>query len=360
VLELLHVLLFPYLPINRRAHVGSWELIPFRLFDARDARDARADKQARQLFDLYELPRGAGGPLGALVRRARGKVGDRVRPSSLPPLRRAVLAALLDANPADRDFGHGVATADNAVLYGHRISRDGSLAATYGELVTTLIGGLRLGTDHSAIHPPIELPTPMLARDLDERFAEASLRVIGQDSDEARRVSAALDCLDLAWRNSTSTTQQMRIPALYSGFEVLLGVGNGRLRMARALSSRLGRDSARKREHVWRQRPESSPRRDLFSDLEWWFMRFGELRNAIAHGDELRLGLWRHGRRWHFWIGEERLRQAITDVVAERTGLPELRYDRGERVFAWMARDALPHFQKLALECTTSSPAGSN
>jgi hypothetical protein len=346
--QILHVILFPYLPLSKRVRVGPWELIPCRNFATTDAASARAKKQAHQLFDFYEAPRDAGAPLGVVVRRARGKVGNRVRPSSLPSLRRAVLAALLDANPKDPDAGHGVASADNAVLYGHPIAPDGSIAATYGELVTTWVGGLRLGTDHSAIHPPIELPTPLLGRDLDERYADAVLRVIKGDSEDARRISAALDWLDLAWRNSTSITQLMRIPALYSGFEVLLGVGNGKLRMARALSRLLEHRSVRRRERLWIPRPGSHPKRDLFSDLEWWFMRFGELRNGIAHGDVLPRSAWRHGRRWHFWIGEERLRQAITHIVAEKTDLPELRRERGDRVFAWIARDALPYVRKLA------------
>jgi hypothetical protein len=66
------------------------------------------------------------------------------------------------------------------------------------------------------------------------------------------------------------------------------------------------------------------------SDLEWWFTRFTFLRNTVIHGEQPTPAQLRHGRNWHLWIAEYRLRQAIKETVA-RHGHPLVRLDPIDR-----------------------------
>lgn len=74
------------------------------------------------------------------------------------------------------------------------------------------------------------------------------------------------------------------------------------------------------------------------TDLEWWYTRFAFLRNALSHGERPRRRDLRHGRHWHMWIAEYRMRQAIKEVVA-MNGHPLLRLD-------WFSRAVLRATQR--------------
>ncbi len=188
--------------------------------------------------------------------------------------------------------------------------------------------GMRIGDANSAIDPPAEMPFPFLARDPDADVADAVFKVLRSSSDAARRVRLAVDWLDLAWRNSPSTSQRMRMVMLKSGFEVLLDVGESLAAQRDELDEMLvtrGR---------WRMRPDvnlnGQPRPQMMSDLGWWFTKFTYLRNAIAHGDPIPNGRYRFGGQWHLWVAEVRLREAIKEIVA-REGYPLIRLDSWER-----------------------------
>ena len=75
----------------------------------------------------------------------------------------------------------------------------------------------------------------------DSFYSNALWNVLRQDSDEIRRLRAAIVWLDLAWRNSASRTHDTRILILKSAFEVLLGRGERPDRQRPALSSLLHR-----------------------------------------------------------------------------------------------------------------------
>ena len=68
-------------------------------------------------------------------------------------------------------------------------------------------------------------------------------------------------------------------------------------------------------------------------------MQFGDLRNALAHGDPIRPSAFSFGRDYHFWIAERRLRQVITKSLIAHTGLSEL--EPAHRAFARAYREAL-------------------
>jgi hypothetical protein len=124
-------------------------------------------------------------------------------------------------------------------------------------------------------------------------------------------------------------TGEMRIVALRSGFEVLLGVGENVDRMRGALVRLVPAERGRRRSRRWTTR---SARREsrVMTDLEWWFTKFSFLRNAIVHGYDVPPGQFRFGGVWHMWIGEASLRAAIKETVAA-AGFPLVRMDSFER-----------------------------
>jgi hypothetical protein len=153
--------------------------------------------------------------------------------------------------------------------------------------------------------------------------------VLNADTDEIRRLLGAIDWLDLAWRNTPSTTYETRILMLKSAFEVLLDRGDRLDDQRSALSALL--DPPRPRRRVRRLTTlQGQPREEAMSDLEWWFTRFTFLRNTIIHGERPTAAQLRHGRNWHLWIAEYRLRQAIKETVA-RHGHPLVRLDPLDR-----------------------------
>jgi len=233
-----------------------------------------------------------------------------------------VVAALLDRNPAlDRDrhdsnLGHTVATSDNAALYGHRIDPEGYVAVDYGAIVTALTGGIRIGEPTHAIHPPSELALPLLGPQPDESYADALFKCLTHNTEAARRLGTAIDWLDLAWRNTTSTSFETRVVLLKFGFEVLLDAGDKWMHQRQALSALLPDTGRRRRRRVWTH--QGKQHAQTMSDLEWWFSNFTWLRNAIAHGERVSASDHRWGRTYHIWVAEARLRRAIKHTVAER------------------------------------------
>jgi hypothetical protein len=204
------------------------------------------------------------------------------------------------------------------------------VAIDSGAMVRRVVMGLQLGTEHSKVAPPAELRFPLLAPGLDSEYAAALHAVVVRPTDASRRLGSAIDWLDLAWRNSTSITEEMRVLALRSGLEVLLDVGDREADMRAALASLLPHLRGRRRSRHWTTL-RGSPRSESMSDLEWWFLKFSRLRNAIVHGSMIRPGDHRYGRTRHLWLAERYLRAAIKEIVA-RTGFPLVRLDAFQRV----------------------------
>jgi len=117
----------------------------------------------------------------------------------------------------------------------------GYVSAEYGFMARSLNLGLQIGSEHSEISPPIEVPFPLFGTRLDALYCEALWNVLNADSDDARRLAAAIDWLDVAWRNTRSTTFNMRVLMLKSGFEVLLGRGRTARPPAPSTLSTVGR-----------------------------------------------------------------------------------------------------------------------
>jgi len=329
----------PYLRLSDRTRVGPWQLIPSEALEVADCTSQHAFDQVHGLLELYRRPHGIHQGFGCFLRRGAAQVGASYRDRHLSSFRRAFLLSALDVNVTpwrgstdDPNWGWRTRTSDALFLVWHRIDPGGWVSARTGAIISTLHGGLRIGVDEqdglppSEIAPPLEQPFPFMARSPDVEHAEAVFELLETRNGRAQRLAAAIDWLDLAWRNTTSTSEGMRIVLLKVGFEALLAVGNSLPAQRAALAGLLGRDACRRRERTPLNRFGQPREPERMTDVEWWFSRFTWLRNAIAHGGrELTPRDWKHGRATHFWLGDHWLRTAIRAEVADASGRPYLR-----------------------------------
>lgn len=314
------VLLFPYLFASERLSAGGWKIIPRTDLVAEDAVSDWVRESTLGLLDLYELRSGTWDAVGCIAGPPDGLVGDPIQIDGMRALQRAVVAALLDPNPSlsQKEAGHQVATSDNALVYGHRVDGSGSVAVDYGAMVRAVVGGLSIGSDDVRVAAPPEVLVPFLHPSMDEVYLDALVQVLVVGDEQSRRLSRAIDWLDLAWRNTSSIDEDTRIVALRAGFEALFGVGDQTGSIRGVLSDLLDDDLAPKAIRTW-QTLQGAPKSQDMTDLEWWFMRFSFLRNAIMHGSDPPDDDYLHDGRRHIWLAEETLRRAIKQLVANAT-----------------------------------------
>lgn len=323
-------LIFPYLPLRYPVTVNGWQLTPVHELDS-----AQIVMGGRDFLDgllrLYGLDSGGRGT-GALVHAVGADLGSEFDPADIPPLRRAVTTAMLDQNPSplipederSGNEGERSTTSDNGLAWGHKIGDDGYVAAEYGFMVPTLSGGYNaLDPASMAFRTPMELRQPFGARDLDEDYASALHRKITDDTDEGRRLSRTQDWLDIAWRNTESMNQDVRIFALRASYEVLFD-DDDTFSVRDKLSALLDTSEERRFPRTWTSRT-GQPKSAELTDLGWWFQQFAFLRNALAHGHVIEEARYVHDGVSHVLLAELRLRQAIREVVTQ-DGNEELRH----------------------------------
>lgn len=322
-------LVFPYLPLRYPVTVNGWSLMPAHRLAGADVVDG-AEDLLHGLLRLYGID-SPGDGMGAVAHPLGLAIGSEFDPSEIQPLRLAVTTAMLDENPSpltpeeerSGNEGQRSTTSDNGLAWGHRIADDGYVAAEYGFMVPTLSGGYNaLDPKSLSFRTPMELRRPFGARDLDEDYASALHRKITDETDEGRRLSRTLGWLDLAWRNTDSMTEDIRIFALRAGYEVLFD-DDDTFRVRDSLSALLDSPEAPKIAHTWTSRNGRSKTADLTA-LGRWFQQFAFLRNALAHGHPIESTRYVHDDVSHVLLAELRLRQAIREVVT-RDGNEELR-----------------------------------
>lgn len=328
--ETIYVVYLPYLPLVERMGVGDWEAIPRGGLREDDCLDVRTMELAQGLADLYELPGQTPSPVGAFGRPRRGHVGDDPQDRQhLHDLQRAVVVAVLDMNESplltederDPNFGHYAMTSDNATVVAHGINHEGGYT---GALTGSRVRRMDLGISvleapdnpdlpRTTIPPPADLRIPLRRTKLDVQYADATWESVRRGDDAARRLGRAIDWLHLAWLNTTALSDDLRIPALRAGFEVLLDT-DSYLSLARCLSDLLRDDSAPV-ERTWHNLAGKVTSEEL-TDVAWWSVRFSFLRNALMHGGLPDADAWRHDGVLHTDLGEWYLRQAIKHTVA--------------------------------------------
>jgi hypothetical protein len=356
----------PYLPLRERIDVNGWALVPVAELDQAEAVSDFAQTAAAGLARLYSRDDDA--VTGAFVYPVgEGIGGGQFDGADVLNMHRALVVIALDGNPSPRgsdeerdgNAAFRAMTSDNALVYGQPVRGDGYVAAEYGAMITTLSGGYNVLADHleppMRIRPPADLWMPSSRVRVDGDLADAVHRVITADSDEARRLNRAIGWLDLAWRNADSITVDLRIPAVRSGFEVLFDTDDTVVARQR-LSCLLDPADAPRSSRTW-QTLRGKPKQAYLSDLEWWWMQFTFLRNAIAHGGALEPERYQHDGHYHLDLGLHRLKEAIkTKVIA--SGFPELELDPGARALNRAMRKHGLAPPDETDESATSAPVG--
>jgi hypothetical protein len=330
------VLLFPYLWIRDRITVGPYELISRNVLTDADFISAQVNADVEGLLTMYEMRGSMANRFGTVVRRHDGKIGDRFERSEMTPFHRAVVAALLDPIPLvgkkNSTEGWSIPTSDNALVYLHQLDGSGYVAVEYGRMVSTMVGGLKIGEEHSRIHAPSELHAPFRGRDPDAVYVDALYSELTAGTPDARRLGRAIEWLDLAWRNTASIDDDTRISAIYNGFEVLLN-RDGALELGIALSELLEPGATKTTRPIpkLRERDRTNYQPHDITDLTWWFIFFGFLRHDITHGEAIPSRQYEWNDQAHLFLGESRLREAIKQTVA-RAGHPTVLLDPSDRI----------------------------
>lgn len=322
----------PYLPIRERALVGDWQLIPHGELSDEDVTDMQVKEFALGIAKAYAPSTHGRASIGAFCHRLGGKVGDDPEDiNHLKDLQRSLVVTVVDVNQSpltDRNpnAAHSALTADNAVVVAPGIERDGGWTATVsGGRVRSIEGGLKVLPDEEGLIPrmtvarPPDLQIPFIPPALDFEYADAAWESLARESDSARRLARAIDWLDLAWRNTASITNDLRVPAILAGFEVLLNgddppFNDVTVEHAARLSALLDDLNATRAKRRWPKRNDGW-REDNLTDLQWWFVQFAHLRHLLMHGGRPDEGVWTHEGVPHVDLGEWWLRQAIKRTI---------------------------------------------
>jgi hypothetical protein len=320
------VVLFPYLSLEKRVRAGPWEIIPKMDLKEADAVDGPTHTLAQQHLALYALPDvSLAKGCGCFARLASGRIGDPVDLSSLAPLRRSLLGAVLMVNPEEdaKNPGLKASTSENVTVYAHPLSKEERVSVRYGSMMRTTVGIFRIAEQPGCIPYPVELHLPVYTQ-IDTELADALYPLVTQNTDEGRRLSTTLDWLEVAWRNTESVNSGVRVMALKSGFEVLLDVEE-RLEDGRAaLSALLDPPDAAKQIRTHKNRRGTADVTIHVTDLEWWFTKFTFLRNKIAHGNIVTDADWDYQGKNQVMLAQRLLLEAIRKKVADASGRKDL------------------------------------
>lgn len=361
-----HLLFCPYLPLSPDTSpiaFADWELGPLEAFEDRWA-DPRFKDQATSFLGKFLEPNNESIDSPVLLCK-KGKLLDGEQPTSdeLVALGLALVFSVVDRNPRsspeNTDRGWGIVTADNAELYAWPIDLEqGHVTLTAGQLVQVRTGGYKISDAKLVLRPPTDLHMPLSAASPDPLLLTgvyeavlSSLRFPGKNP-TADQVRVALVWFAKAWPNTTAVQWPERLVYLKTAFEALTGTSSNwkgacKLReIFEALPNITKRDS---KILVWS--PEEEPvhtrtwtskngksQSALTTDLEHWFLAFGNARNIIVHeGGYPDLTYSNRNSAYNgpfFFTGEYLLRGVIKILLSE------LGYDNVWRSELWRICDA--------------------
>ena len=337
-----HLVFAPYLPLSERATVGSWTLIPFSAARTSDVVPDDLRRATCRLIDAYEVDDDIG-TLGAVVEPSTG-VGSEVERGALGLLGKGLLAGILNGNPRLLDAedespnaGWAMATAENAIVFGHPLGDGDSYVIETGTLAR--VTSMRHGSPDEPlpkITPPNELRVPTLGWSFDDEFADATFGILQRPDRSGRRLGRALDWYRIVFSNAEAITPDLRVEGARSAAEILTGSGDETRRLVRAYG-RLMRDEDSEEvtydEAFWANGPVQ-----LTND-EWWMTRLCRLRNAIIHSELVADDLWEHEDQHHVNHIHDRLLEALRRFISEAAGDPLLRLGTFDRVLHRAYRD---------------------
>ena len=310
-----YLLFCPYLPLSLDEPVAfsDWELGPLESFKNRwdDSRFKDLATTFLTKFVVGSNNESINNP--ALLCKA-GKQLDGQKPSDeeVRALELSLIFASVDRNPRKCPEvipeAWAMVTADNAELYAWPIDLEqGRITLSTGYLVTVNVAGYNINDPELVLRPPLDLHMPMLAAYPDPLVLTGIYETVlnslcspGADP-AADRVRVAVEWLAKAWPNTRAVQWPERLVYLKTAFEALTGTSTSwksasKLRETfEALPHTTERDSAilvwspeEKPVHTrtWSDK-NGQPQSTLITDLEQWFIAFGDARNTIIHEGEL-------------------------------------------------------------------------
>jgi hypothetical protein len=249
----------------------------------------------------------------------------------------SLLAGVLAGNPLmavpeeeqEPNAGFAVASAENALLYGHPLGAGDSYVIETGVIVrATVVRHASSDGSFAKIEPPVELPRPLFVV-FDEELASAVHALLTGEAATARVLHRTLDWYRIALSNAEAVSLQVRIGAARSALEILSAASDQTKQLVRKYGQLVRSETtttARYDEVFWAKGPV-----ELTPD-EWWMTRLCELRNAIVHGDEVPVELWEHeGHPQLNWV-HDRLIAALRIFLARQMGDALLRLRSSERL----------------------------
>lgn len=302
----LWLLFCPYLPLpptDETVAFADWELGPQESFTNRWA-DHKFKDQATTFLSKFVGPNGKPIKPALLCREGKQLNGQRPSCNEFTALELSLVFAFIDKNPKDRDEGWGAVTADNAELHLWPIDVEhGNITLSTGYLVKVNIGGYKISSPELVLRPPLDLHLPMGARSPDPlvltgiyELVLSSLYTPGENC-TADKVRVAVGWFAKAWSNTRTLHLPERLVFLKTAFEALTGtsINWASARKLRKLFEGLP-DTTEKDSEILVWSPEEKPvhrrgwvdkngqcKSTLITDLEHWFIAFGDARNTIIH-----------------------------------------------------------------------------
>ena len=353
-----YLLFCPYLLLDKPVAFADWELGPLEFFKDRWA-DPRFEDQAMAFLNKFVGPDNKPIKNPALLCKAGRQLdGQMPLDEEVAALELSLVFAFVDGNPRmgqDIDASWWVVTADNAELFLWPIDLErGHVTLSNGCLVTVRTGGYRISDQKLVLRPPLDLHMPIGARSPDLLVLTGvyetvirSFRVPGECT-TADQVRVAVEWFAKAWSNSRAVQWPERLVYLKTAFEAVTGTSSNwkSARRLREIFEALP-DTTNEDAEILVWSPDEKPvhprywsdKSTLITDLEDWFMKFGEARNAIIHDGTVPKLMYSGSNpayAGHFFCTAEFLLRGVIRVLLSKLG-----YDNAWRSELWRAMDAI-------------------
>lgn len=318
-------LIAPYLPLRATVETADWTLVAFDDWpEGSWGSNAQTHAEVARAIEALD-PAIKEIPFGAVCVFRDLAVGEALDARIARPLSRALLAAMLDRNPRLDEHDtwcdckkHGTTTSENAVVMAYPL-HGGFIDIETGSRVKRTMTLLRDRFEDlpGPIPPPEALYLPDSAVDLDADYFQQLFERLTRGDPIARRLEVAISWLEFAASNGTGVISEVRVTALRSAFEVLLGSDRTavlRMRVGELLDA----PGAGRTTRTWAD--HGRVRSADLTAAEWWFQSFSLLRNAIVHGNPIEDEAWYFEGLPQVQVAQERLVDAIRAVCLRIAG----------------------------------------
>lgn len=348
------LLCLPYLPLAAPIQVGDWLLINSQDFTG-PWLDAKFEKRSKQLLErfvgLNSSPLNTPAIVVSAKHGANGEVPNQVEGAAL---QLALNFGFVGNNPyqSEDNYTWHMVTTDNTELQIWPIPSegDGWIAYPTGIVILTKHGGWNLDEAGWSVPCPLELHMPLASVSGDAATTQAIYEIavkVNSDTenlpplDQERHILTAISWWSKSWRNTPSVSWADRVVILKTAFEALLG-GESHTPKAAQLLRMLFEAAASKVEgkvegllwstsetptHTALPHIKKQIKIDKLTDLEHWFIEFGNQRNKIIHEGITPSLTYQEGKsvyNGHLVLTADRVLREAVKLQLESLGYPGL------------------------------------